>query len=221
MRRYINAALAGGTGLAALAMVMLVPAGVATSADHLDPPSRTDQGVDPTPDIAADIADIFMWHAGDTVRIVLTFAGPVEQTAPLYYDRDVLYKINVSTQAPGTTPEFQIKARFGRGENPGDWGVRIEGVPGVTGAFEGPVDTIMEKNGVKAIAGQFDEPFFFDVIGFRETRQFGTVRFNNQRDFFANQNDIAIVLEIPKSAFGPGVTNLEAWAQTQRFGGNL
>lgn len=104
MRRIFKTLLAGSAGAASLAALMVVPTGVATSADHLDPGARTDAGVDPTPDIPADIADVFAWHANGTTRVAMTFAGPVPTTAPTYYDRDVLYRINISTQAPGNTP---------------------------------------------------------------------------------------------------------------------
>lgn len=223
MHRMIKTVLAGSAGVTALATLLFIPTGVATSADHLDPPGRTDGGVDPNPDIPADIADVFAWHSGTTTKIAMTFAGPVAAaaTTPLYYDRDVLYKINISTAAPGNTPEFVIKYRFGKGKGPNEWGVRIEGVPGVDGVIEGPVETNLEKNGVKARVGLFDEPFFFDLIGFRETRSTGVLRIRNDRNFFDGQNDTAIVLEIPDSYLGSGVTNIGLWGQTLRFGGNI
>lgn len=221
MRRMLKTMLAGGSAAAALAAVLLVPGDIAQSADHLDPPTRTDAGFDTNPDIPADIADVFAWHSGTTTKIAMTFAGPVSTVAPMYYDRDVLYKINVSTKSPANTPEFVIKFRFGKGAGANDWGVRIEGVPGVTGAIEGPVETNFTQDGVKARVGLFDEPFFFDLIGFRETRSFATVRIRNDRNFFDGQNDTAIVLEIPDANLGTGVTNLDVWGQTLRFGGNI
>lgn len=221
MRTMFKTLLAGGAGSAAFAALLLVPGSVAESADHLDPPGRTDGGVDATPDISADIADVFAWHSNGTTKIAMTFAGPVPTTAPTYYDRDVLYKVNISTQAPASTPEFTITFRFGKGEGANDWGVRIEGVPGVEGAIEGPVETNLTSGGVKARVGLFDEPFFFDLIGFRETRSFGTIRIRNDRNFFDGQNDTALVLEIPDANLGSGVTNIGVWGQTARFGGNI
>lgn len=220
MRRMLKPPLAAGAAIAALGALVLLPADTAQSADHLDPPGRTDAGVDATPDVPADIADVFAWHSNGTVKIAMTFAGPVATTAPLYYDRDVLYKIHISAKDPGTTDEFTIKARFGKGAGANEWGVRFEGVPGV-GTIEGPVETDLAKDGVKARAGLFDEPFFFDLIGFRETRSFGQVRIRNNRNFFDGQNDTALVFEIPDANFGTDVNNLEIWGQTLRFGGNL
>lgn len=221
MRKLFQAMLAGGAAAAVTAAVLFVPGAANRAADHLDPPSRTDASVDPTPDQAADIADIFAWYSGDTVKIVLTFAGPNDPELPAVYDRDVLYKINISTDAPADTPEDVIKVRFGPGQKTGEWGVRFEGVPGVNGTIEGPVETNLVKDGVTARAGLFDEPFFFDLIGFRESKSLGTLRFNNQRNFFAAQNDTAIVLEIPKSRFAKATTPLGFWATTARFGGQL
>jgi hypothetical protein len=112
-----------------------------------------------------------------------------------------------------------IKFRFGKGQGANDWGVRIEGLPGVTGTLEGPVETTLTANGVKARVGLYDEPFFFDLIGFRETRSFGTIRIRNDRNFFDGQNDTALVLEIPDANLGTIGSNLDVWGQTLRFGG--
>jgi hypothetical protein len=209
-----------GVPTAALAAaVVLIPGAANRAADHLDPPGRTDLAVDPTPDLPADIADIFAWHTADKVNVVVTFGGPSSPTQPASFDRDVLYKILVSTDAPTDTPEIVIRARFGRGTRPDEWGVRIEGVPGVNGAIEGPVDTNLVKDGVTARAGLFDEPFFFDLQGFRESRSLGAIRFVNTRNFFDANNDTAIVLEIPRDRFASATTPLGFWTTTARFGG--
>ncbi|MEO7569181.1 MAG: hypothetical protein ABIT16_05880 [Croceibacterium sp.] len=210
-----------GTAAAILAAMVFVPGAPMSAADHLDPPGRTDIAVDPTPDLPADLADIFAWSVGDTVRVVVTFGGPSSPTLPAFYDRDVLYKILISTAAPTDRPDVIITARFGRGQNPNEWGVRFEGIPGVNGAIEGPVETTLVKDGVKARAGLFDDPFFFDSRGLRETRAMGTIRIMNTRDFFAAQNDTAIVLEIPKDRFASATTPLGFWTTTSRFGGQL
>ena len=219
MRVTARPFLIGGAAAALAAAVLIVPGAADRAADHLDPPGRTDLAVDPTPDIPADIADIFAWHTADKVNVIVTFGGPSSPTQPASFDRDVLYKILVSTAAPSDTPEVVIRVRFGPGQGPNEWGVRIEGVPGVTGAIEGPVDTNLVKDGVTARAGLFDEPFFFDLQGFRESRSLGAIRFVNTRNFFDANNDTAIVLEIPKDRFATATTPLGFWTTTARFGG--
>lgn len=206
---------------AVFAAVLFVPGASNRAADHLDPPGRTDLAVDATPDLPADIADIFAWHSGDTVKVIVTFGGPSSPTQPASYDRDVLYKILISTAAPADTAEAVITVRFGPGQGPNEWGVRFEGVPGVSGVIEGPVETTLVKDGVKARAGLFDEPFFFDLQGFRETRSLGAIRFQNTRNFFDANNDTAIVLEIPKDRFAGATMPLGFWTTTARFGGQI
>jgi hypothetical protein len=146
--------------------VLLVPGAPNRAADHLDPPTRTDPTLDATPDIPADIADIFTWYTADKVNVIVTFGGPSGLTQPASYDRDVLYKILISTAAPTDTPDVVIRARFGPGAKPGEWGVRFEGVPGVNGAIEGPVETTPHQGRRPGARGLFDEPFFFDLQGF-------------------------------------------------------
>ena len=208
----------GGVGAAAAA-AMLIPGIGAWSADHLDPPQRTDPSVDSTPDRPADIADLYAWHTDTSVVLVLTFAGPQATDQPATYDRDVDYQINISNKAPRTTTDIPINVRFGQaGDN--QYGVRVTGIPGVSGAISGPVETNLSQDGVMVRAGLFDDPFFFDLQGFKDTRSSGTLMFDNQRNFFAGQNLTAVVMEIPKDRIDAG-SALDVWAATYRIGGNL
>ena len=208
----------GGVGLAAAAALFAPGIGV-LSADHLDPPARTDPAVDSTPDRPADIADIYAWHTDTSVVLALTFAGPQATDKPATYDRDVDYEINISNQAPRTTTDIPIHIRFGQA-GPNQYGVQVTGLPGVTGAISGPVETNLVKDGVTVRAGLFDDPFFFDLQGFKDTRSSGTLMFNNKRDFFAGQNLTAVVIELPKSRIDKG-SLVDIWTATSRFGGQL
>lgn len=192
-----------------------------TAADHLDPPGRTNPANDTTPDKAADIADVFAWHTATDINLVLTFAGPQATNLPATYDPNVLYTINVSNAAPRTTPNIPIEVRFGQGSGSNTFGVQVRGLPGVSGAIEGAVETDLVKDGVRVRAGLFDDPFFFDLQGFRDTVATGTLSFNNQRDFFAGQNLTAVVISIPRSRIENGANLVDVWATTARFGGQL
>ena len=205
----------------ALAGAVLWPGHGILAADHLDPPARTDILVDSTPDRAADIADIFTWHTANTVVIILTFAGPSPTTAPAFYDRDVLYKINISNTDPVTTTNIPISFKFGKGAGANQFGVQVTGVPGVNGPIVGPVETTLVKDGVTVRAGLFDEPFFFDLQGFKETVATGKLSFDNKRNFFAGQNDTAIVIEIPSDRLNNAGHVLNIWGSTARFGGQI
>ncbi|MCT2557470.1 DUF4331 domain-containing protein [Tsuneonella sp. YG55] len=204
----------------ALALVALTGA-PNRAADHFDPPARTDPTVDQTPDLPADIADVYAWHANGMVNLSVTFAGPNVNTAPAFYDRNVLYKVLISTAPPDDTPEVAIRVRFGAGTRANEFGVRFEGLPGVNGTLEGPVETNLTKDGVTARAGLFDDPFTFDLVGFRQIRPTGQVRFNNTRDFFDNQNDTGFVISIPQSRIANGTGTVRIWSTTSRIGGQI
>lgn len=219
MQPKTRLALAAGTGVAALAAVVLVPGQLALTADHLDPPLRTDPAFDSTPDIAADIADIYAFHDANNLYLISTFGGPADPSLPAFYDRDILHTINVSTSPPATSSDITIRFRFGPGTGAGQTGISVENLPGVNGALVGPVEQTLSKDGVRVYAGLRDDPFFFDSQGLRESRTMGVLRFNNQRSFFAAKNITVVAIEIPLSRIGAGP--LDIWNTTARFGGQI
>ena len=111
MRRAVTLAWGGAALAIAVTGALVLPGATNWAADHLDPPTRTDPAFDNTPDAPADIADVYAWYAGNDLRLALTFAGPSVGTQPAVYDRDVLYKILISTAPPDDTPEITIKVR--------------------------------------------------------------------------------------------------------------
>ena len=210
-----------GILMGSAAVALLVPGQLALSADHLDPPTRTDPAFDTTPDTPADIADIYAFSDATNAYFAISFAGPQVAGVPAFYDRNVLYTLNVSTSAPATSSDVSIRFRFGAATNGTGSGVSVENVPGVGGAIVGPVEQILTKDGVRVYTGLRDDPFFFDLQGFRETRSTGTLRFDRTRNFFANKNDTIFIIEIPKTRLGGNSNSVDAWTTTARFGGQL
>ena len=211
-----------GAGLMAATAVLglsLVSHRSGDAADHLDSPTRTDPAFDATPDRPADIADVYAWHTSSDIIVALTFAGPNPANQGGTYDRDVLYEINISNDGDATTTEIPIRIRFGfdAGNRPG---VQVTGLPGGASVV-GPVEQTLSVNNILVRAGLFDDPFYFDLQGFRETRSMGTLRFNSQRDFFAGQNDTAVVIQIPRSQVVSNNRLIHVWSAASRFGGNL
>ena len=188
------------------------------AADHLDPPARTDPAVDSTPDTAADIADVYVWHTADNLIVALTFAGPQAGTLPARYDRDVLYTLNISNAGFPTDAEVQIRFRFGQ-DGPNS-GIEVSGLPDGAGPLVGPVEQTLSRNGILVRAGLYDDPFFFDLEGFRATRSTGTLAFDKNRSFFTGQNDTAVVFQIPLNRVS-GNGQLNIWATSARFGGQM
>ncbi|TVV72866.1 DUF4331 family protein [Sphingomonas solaris] len=214
-----TAALASAT-LAVVAAGGLWVYQSANAADHLDPPSRTDAAVTSTPDVAADIADVFAWNTDSTVTLVVTNAGPRAPGEAPFYDRNVIYQIHVSNDGNPATSERDINVRYGR-DAAGNWGVQFEGIPGATGAVAGPVQTVLTNGAVvKATAGLFDDPFFFDLQGFKDTQSTGTLSIRNTRNFFAGKNDTSFVIEFPRSAIENGTNPIQIWAETRRIQGS-
>lgn len=210
----------GGLAVAAGAALYLPGLGL-IAADHIDPPGRTDPAVDDTPDRAADIADIYAWHTPDRLILVLTVAGPAATGLPAVYDPDVLYTIHISNAAPVTSAEIPIHTRFGPGGGAGEFGVQVSGSPGVDGPIEGSVETTLMQGDVLVYAGLTDDPFFFDSQGFRESRDTGTLAFDNQRDFFGAQNITSVVISIPLNSVVASSGALDIWSEAARLGGQI
>lgn len=220
------------TAALASAAVAVVAAGglwvyqPATAADHLDPPSRTDAAVTATPDVAADIADVFAFNTASRVTIAVTGAGPQAPGVAPIYDRNEIYQVHISNDGNVATDEFTINVRYGR-DAAGNWGVQFEGIPGATGPVSGPVQTVLTQGAagtatptVQATAGLFDDPFFFDLQGFRDTMSTGTLSIRNTRNFFGGKNDTAFVIEFPRSVVTNGNNPLQIWAETRRIQGS-
>jgi hypothetical protein len=213
--------VASGILIGAAAVALIVPGQLALSADHLDPPARTDPAVDTTPDTPADIADVYAFSDATNAYFAISFAGPQVAGVPAFYDRDVLYTLNISTTPPATSADVSIRFRFGPATNGTGSGISVENLPGVSGALVGPVESILSKDGVRVYAGLRDDPFFFDLQGFKESRATGTLKFDKTRNFFANKNDTVVILEIPKTRLGGNTNSIDTWATTARFGGQL
>ena len=216
----LRSAIAGAALLALLGGLGFVSYRSLVAADHLEPPLRTDPAADNNPDPAGDIADAYLYYTGDQLVLAVTFGGPQATTLPAIYDPDMIYTLQLSNDGDPRTTEFPIEIRFGR-DGGGNAGVRVTGLPGGV-VVEGPVETDLQTpSGIKVRAGLFDDPFFFDSQGFRETRASGNLAFNNQRNFFAAQNITIIVIQIPLSQVRDGNKLIDLWSEALRFGGQI
>jgi hypothetical protein len=195
----------------------------APAADHLDPPARTNPNSDGTPDIAADIADLYVTHDDEVIVLTVTFGGPSSPSLPAFYDEDLRFVISVSNQEPRTTTDIPIVFQFAQesGVEDGSWGVRVQNVPGVDGEIIGSVERILEKDGVRVFAGLVDDPFFFDSQGLSDTRRTGDLSFRPDRDFFGAQNITAFAIEIPRERIENGDNLIDFWTFSERLGGQF
>ncbi len=202
--------------------------GPVAAADHFDPPTRTDLAVNANADVAADLADLYVFEVGRTattpslplaIGIGLGFAGPRPTNITSTYDRDVLYTIFVSNDADKLTPEFKIQFRLGQDTSkPFAYGIRIEGLPGTTTPLIGPAETrLTTANGIQAIIGLYDDPFNFDAMGLAETRTTGRLSIRNDRNRFTGLNTMALMMQIPAGLIVNGTNPIAAWGTSQRI----
>lgn len=222
-----NALFIGAVAIAAAGASAVLVNDRSLAADHLDPPGRTDFRVDPTPDPAADIADIYAWTTPTHLNLVYTFAGPNDSRSGGLYDPNVRYRIHLSNGGRTDDDEYTILAQFGPGQ--GGMGIKFDGLPGVAGPLVTPVEQITAApNGVRVYAGLRVDPFFFDVLGFRETNASGNLAIRNDRNFFANTNDTLFAVQIPigivgRDGNGDGrIDNrMDIWVDAFRKGGQM
>lgn len=210
-----------------LLVVVLGCLGAAWAADHAESPAAD-------LDRAADIADIFVFHAPDRpgrVVAALTFGGrpaPRSRIDVEYCDRDVLYTVHVDKDADDRS-DLDILLRYGR-DNGGRCGLRLQNVPGAGAtAFDGPTETVFSSpSGLRAFSGRRDDPFFFDPQGLGATlmtfsgdpdNPTGELRFDRTRDGFGGRNITAAVFEMDEEALAAGASSrrLRFWATTARF----
>ena len=154
----------GAAAAAALAVA-------APGADHREAPLIRE-------DLTADIADVYAFlDPADETRLVLAltvnpFSAPSENFS-YNFSPNVRYGFRIDTDGDAE-PDADITARFSNTET----GQAIEVVfPGgivVSGPVTPPTDepdpaepiVIEGPLGIKVFAGQRDDPFFFDVVGF-------------------------------------------------------
>jgi hypothetical protein len=186
---------------------MFTAAGTVIAADHVDSPNAKG-------DAAGDITDVYAWAEGDSVTAIVAFAGLAESGEPATYDADVLYGLHVDNDGDGES-DHDIWIRFGQNDA-GEWGVQVTGLAGQD-AVVGPVDEVIDAElGQRVYAGLRDDPFFFDLEGFRDTLMTGTLSFQNDRNFFAGVNVTAIVIEASRDQLANGDEPFTIWATTRR-----
>lgn len=227
--------------LAAMLAPLLLIEGLASAADHAESP-----GADA--DQAADLADVFLFVSPENSnRLVasITFAGrPLPRSRidqRFVCDPRVIYILHIDrANAAGqfdSVADVKVAARFGTVAATGACGaIRLENVPGATGAFVGPLESVFTStNGLKGFAGLRNDPFFFDAEGYNGmiaafdgaapaggylVNAFG-LGTRARRDSFANRNVSAIVFEMDINAVAPAAANgarprLQVWATTAR-----
>lgn len=242
MTRRRKLAMRMGAGLLIAAALPL--GSQVNAADHRDAPGTQ-------ADRWADINDVYAWYTdNDTIVVIVTFNPLLAPDAPDTdtYNPDelpnVLYTVHIDNDSvplddpqdwdaqDGTTfgSDIQVNVRFGQNLLE-EWGVQVENLPGSDETIVGPVDMPLTSGTATAMAGIFDDPFFFDLDGFNATvaniadstqgpgdLAFRSLAGETNNDSFAGVNTMAIVLEMDATAtLGGNADNfVQIWATTGR-----
>jgi hypothetical protein len=250
--------LIGGLSLLAIAgTVAAIGAGplLVSGADHLDSPLvKTDARV--------DITDLYAWRTSATTTTLALNVNPLTspadskgarfRSAALYEIKvdsngnglaDIAYRIKFSsptTFSDGTNSQtFTVKRVTGTAARRTEWSGTTIAI-GRTSRYGGATRVAAVAGGGLAFAGPRDDPFFFDLVGFKHLKSrvlagrqdLGTVNDTTNcaladddasakllscftgTDTFAGTNVSSIVLKLPNSKLGGTGRTVGIWATT-------
>jgi hypothetical protein len=187
-----------------------------------------------TADRAADIADVYAFKSpanANNVVLAMTVAGfiPPSEAGTTFFDPNVLYQWKIDNN--GDAVEDLVIQAFVTGDGANQV-VHFRGpvAPLVSGAegrvirgpevatvrvSHGATPIIASRGAMRVFAGVRDDPFFFDLVQFKEVVSGHASSFRNPGiDTFAGFGVLALVVELPGSALGG--TRLGVWGTTSR-----
>lgn len=209
---------------------LLAVGGVIIAADHIDAPAVTGPG---STSPGNDITDVYVFQSpADNSKMVFVvntqgLLSP-SASAAASFPSNVMYELNIDNTGDNVE-DLVIQCLVQNGK------MRVYGpvAPGTTGLTStvkttGPVTEVnvtsyssatpnisTNANGIKVFAGPRDDPFFFDLVRFREIIAGSQTSFRNPGvDTFAGTNVMSIVVEVPKSMLGAAAT-INVWAETK------
>jgi hypothetical protein len=179
---------------------------VAVGADHREAPALLSNG-------ALDLNDIYLFQSPENpnnVVFILTVNPFAAVNSPTTFDPRAVYEFNIDTNADAI-PNIVYQIYFSAPRNGAQRFVVIQSTGGRS--ISGQTGRVTDiPGGGKVTAGLFDDPFFFDLSGFRNGLNFTGV------DAFARANISAVVLELPRSLFP---TNIKVFGRTANRGGQV
>lgn len=169
---------------AAVALALLASAPI-HAADHLDGPAVSN-------DPAADINDVFAFiNPNDAGELILAATIlPLANSNSRFSDA-VDYQFHIQNTADKSKDEI-ISCRF-KGKMAREY--KCKGPKHLE--VSGKLDKVNSHKGMRAYAGLRDDPFFFDLVAFKDTVATLSPQFTNPGDdFFEGLNAMAIVIGI-------------------------
>jgi len=211
-----------------LLCLVVAAAGIIYAADHIDAPSVTNK---PT-----DITDVYVFRAEnpDNMVFVANTQGLLTPgaTADAKFDENTMIEFNIDNNGDNVEDlVIQCIAKNGKMKVYGPSVPKVTGTVSYLNINKLSVQTDITKyeqdpvigigdNGVKVFAGPRDDPFFFDLVRFRQVIAGQATSFNNPgNDTFAGTNVMGLVVEVPKSLLNSSGT-INVWAETKTATGS-
>jgi hypothetical protein len=205
-----------------------IAGGFIIAADHIDAPAITNK---PT-----DITDVYVFRAEDPNNMV--FVANTQglltpgATADAKFDENTMIEFNIDNTGDNVEDlVIQCIAKNGKMKVYGPAAPRVTGTLSylninklsaqvdVTG-YGQDAQIGIGDNGVKVFAGPRDDPFFFDLVRFRQVIAGQASSFNNPgNDTFAGTNVLGLVVEVPKTLLNSNGT-INVWAETKTATGS-
>jgi Domain of unknown function (DUF4331) len=216
--------------LLGLALSAVIVGGIVVAADHIDAPSVTGPS---STSLATDITDVYAFQSpADNTKMVLVMnvkglMSPAT-TGAATFGNNVLYEMNIDNTGDNVEDlviQFLVqngKVRAYGPVAPGTTGttstVKTNGVMtavDVTPYTATSPNVGTGSNGVKIFAGPRDDPFFFDLVRYKEVIAGTQMGFRSPGvDTFAGTNVLSLVAEIPKALLGTSAT-INYWCETK------
>jgi Domain of unknown function (DUF4331) len=214
--------------ITAMVCLFVIGGGILIAADHIDAPAVTNK---PT-----DITDVYVFRGQnpDNMVFVANTQGLLSPgaTADAKFDEGTMIEFNIDNTGDNVEDlVIQCIAKNGKMKVYGPAVPRVTGTISYLNINKLSVQTditpygqsaisVTGDNGVTAFAGPRDDPFFFDLVAFRNVISGAATSFNNPgNDTFAGTNVLSIVVEVPKSLLGSNTT-INVWAESKSATGS-
>lgn len=206
----------------------IAAAGLIYAADHIDAPAITNK---PT-----DITDVYVFRAQnpDNMVFIANTQGLLTPgaTADAKFDENTMIEFNIDNNGDNVEDlVIQCIAKNGKMKVYGPSAPRVTGTVSYLNInkLSSQVDITqygqeaiigIGDNGVKVFAGPRDDPFFFDLVRFRQVIAGTASSFNNPgNDTFAGTNVMGLAVEVPKTLLNSTGT-INVWAETKTATGS-
>jgi hypothetical protein len=203
--------------------------GILFAADHIDAPSVTGPS---STSLGSDITDVYAFQSpSDNTKMVLVCNVKGLMTpatsATATFNNNVLYEMNIDNT--GDNIEDLVIQFIVQNGKVRAYGPVMPSMPGTTSTIKtdgsrtevdvtpyGATPNIgIGANGMKLFAGPRDDPFFFDLVRFKEIIAGTQTAFRSPGfDSFAGTNVMSLVVELPKALLGSGAT-INYWCETK------